>query len=95
MSGACPRLGFRVGIDIRSGVAPPDQRGFLDAWTSFLEGRGLQCGGGGAFRVEYVVTSESSQATDSDRAATEAWLASRREVSGWLVGDLEDLDRAG
>jgi uncharacterized protein YggL (DUF469 family) len=94
MTGACPRFGYHVEMDIRPDVAPSARDELLDTWSGFLERRGLYCGGGGAERLQFVVASEASQATESDRAATRAWLASRREISASRVGDLEDLDQA-
>jgi hypothetical protein len=96
MSGACPRLGYHVVMDVRPGASPAVREELFAAWTGFLEGRGLYGNRrGGAARLEYVVASEASQATNGDRVATEGWLASRREISAWRVEDLEDLDQAG
>lgn len=43
--------------------------------------------------MEFAVASEGFQATENDREAARAWLASRPELKAWKVGDLEDLDR--
>jgi hypothetical protein len=94
MSGACPRLGYRVVMDLLPGAFPAVREALAAAWTEFLRGRGLSCDSrGGVARLEYVVASEGSQATNTDRMATDVWLASRAELREWRVGDLEDLDR--
>jgi len=89
----CPALGFHVvmesGIDFESKAHDE----LLDAWIDFLESRGLYCGGGGRDHLKFVVASEASQATENDRVAARAWLASRPELRSWQVGDLEDLNR--
>jgi hypothetical protein len=41
-----------------------------------------------------MVSSEASQATNSDRVATQTWLSSRRDLRGWKVSELEDLSQA-
>lgn len=93
MTAPCPALGFRVTIEPhREGGSSLDV--LVDAWTDFLEGRGLRCTGGSATgRLAFVVASDAFQATESDRVATRAWLAARPEVHRWQVGDLEDLNR--
>jgi hypothetical protein len=95
MSGACPRLGYRVIIDIAPGASPAVRDAFAVALTEFLRGRGLSCDSRRGVSLEYVVASEASQATNADRVATEGWLASRDEVREWRMGDLEDLDHTG
>ena len=95
MSAPCPTFGYRVGMELAAALSPEADEMVRNAWIAFLEGRGLYCGGaGGSARLEYVVASEASQATDGDRAATRAWLSSRRELRAWQVGGLEDLERA-
>lgn len=66
------------------------------AWASFLAGRGLyHVGAVSGERLTYLVASEASQAMENDRVAALAWLASRPELHGWQVGDLEDIERDG
>jgi uncharacterized protein YggL (DUF469 family) len=62
-----------------------------EAWSALLGSRGLVSRGVGVERLTHVVTSEASQATESDRSAIRAWLARRPELQSWRVGDLEDL----
>lgn len=87
MTAPCPALGFVVAIE----RAPGGRDELSRAWRELLETRGLCATGGGAERREYVVTSEAAQATESDRDAVRAWLASRADVRRWRVGEVEDL----
>ena len=92
MTAPCPAYGFRVGMELVSTLTPAARDILRDAWRALVEERGLYCeGGGSAERVEYVVASEASQATDGDRAAVRTWLASRTELRAWRVGELEDV----
>jgi uncharacterized protein YggL (DUF469 family) len=94
MTAPCPALGFHVMMD--SGALSRERfDALLDAWIDFLEARGLYCAGGGSEPMRLVVASEASQATENDRVAARAWLASRPELRTWHVGDLEDLNRDG
>jgi uncharacterized protein YggL (DUF469 family) len=90
MSSSCPLLGFRVSMDVASSGARDAVR---LAWTQFLAERGLSStgGGGAGERLEFLVTSEASQATELDRSAASAWLAGRAEVRTWWMGDVHDL----
>jgi uncharacterized protein YggL (DUF469 family) len=95
MTAPCPTFGFRVVMDLDAETAPSTLEQLRQAWTALLRSRGLMSRGSGVQRVAYVVTSEASQATESDRVAISAWLASRPELRGWQVGDLEDLGQDG
>jgi uncharacterized protein YggL (DUF469 family) len=93
-AGSCPTLGFRVAMALGDGADAAKHDELLGAWNAFVEHRGLySAGDGGPERMELVVASEAAQATESDRAAARAWLASRRELAAWQVGDLVDLDQ--
>jgi uncharacterized protein YggL (DUF469 family) len=96
MAAPCPVLGFVVRMELAPhlGADPRGERwGVLwDAWIVLLEGRGLSCGGGGGDVLEYVVTSDAAQATESDRAAVRDWLGARDDLRTWSVGELVDLD---
>jgi len=87
MSAPCPALGFVVTMEL----APGAHDALWRAWSELLEARGLCAAGGVAERRECVVTSEASQATESDRDAVRAWLAARGDVRDWRVGEIEDL----
>jgi uncharacterized protein YggL (DUF469 family) len=92
VSASCPILGFRVVLEL--GPRPSVDQDLVDAWIEFLAGRGLHCtGGGGAERMDFVVASDASQATESDRVAARAWLESRADLLRWRVGELVDLDQ--
>lgn len=75
---------------LRSGLVPAERERLLAQWRELLENRGLSSGGSGP-TYGCTVTSEASQATDSDRSAVRAWLESRPELSSWSVGELVDL----
>jgi uncharacterized protein YggL (DUF469 family) len=81
-------------MDVAPDVGSDDWNAIVVAWIEFLESRGLYCGGGGAQRLEYTVASEAAQATSNDREAVQLWLSRRAEISGWQVGELEDLNQA-
>jgi uncharacterized protein YggL (DUF469 family) len=93
MTTPCPALGFHVVMESSAELDSEQYDRMLDAWMDFLERRGLYCAGSGRRRAEFVVASEASQATENDRVAARAWLASRPELLTWDVGDLEDLNR--
>lgn len=94
MTAPCPSFGFVVRIGLRPGLAGPDGARFWDTWVDFLASRGLCCTGGGGETHEYVVASDASQATESDREAVRAWLAARPELNDVEVSQLIDLDQA-
>ena len=90
MSAPCPAYGFHVQMVLRPGVVPAERERLLTQWRELLENRGLSSAERGpAYRC--TVTSEASQATDSDRSAVRAWLESRPELQAWSVGGLVDL----
>jgi len=96
MSAPCPTFGFLVVMEIADTMDAGANSELRDSWIRFLETRGLYCARGGTVddprgKLEYVVVSEASQATDADREAARAWLASRRELRAWHVAMLEDF----
>jgi uncharacterized protein YggL (DUF469 family) len=91
MTAPCPTFGFRVVMDLDAGAAPSAIEQLRHAWSALLQSRGLTSRESGVERFVHVVTSEASQATETDRVAIRAWLATRPEIRGWRVGDLEDL----
>lgn len=96
MSAPCPTYGFHVAFEFRPSVAPEALDRMWAEWIDVMEGRGLECGGGGDdLRQHYVVSSVAAQATDGDRAAISAWLAARPELAAWTVGELVDLEAIG
>ena len=95
MSAPCPTYGFHVAFEFRRSLAPEARDEAWDRWIEMVEGRGLECGGGGDdLRQHYVVSSVAAQATDGDRAAISAWLAARPELATWSVGEHVDLQAA-
>jgi uncharacterized protein YggL (DUF469 family) len=93
MTAPCPDFGFFVAMQSDARLDARGHDRLRSDWMAFIEGRGLYCAAG-ASAEEYVVGSESSQATQNDRAAVEAWLAARDDVRAWRVGDLIDLREA-
>ena len=95
MSAPCPTFGFLVVMEVAETMDAGANTELRDSWIGFLETRGLYCARGDTVgprgKLEYVVVSEASQATDADREAARAWLASRRELRAWHMGMLEDF----
>ena len=95
MTAPCPTFGFLVIMEPVPGLVEARHDALWNDWIAFIEDQGLSCGGGGGpERYEYVVASDGGQATETDRAATHAWLAARAELRGWHVGELEDLNQS-
>ena len=95
MTAPCPTFGFRVRIELDAATPAPVREQLHQAWRALLRSRGLTSRGGGVDRLVHVVTSEASQAIESDRDAVRAWLAGRPEIRTWQVDDLEDLGQDG
>jgi uncharacterized protein YggL (DUF469 family) len=92
MTAPCPSLGFVVVVEPVAGLGEAERDAFQRAWSALLDERGLLAHSRlGAGRSAIIVTSEASQATENDREAARAWLASRSELRHTAVGDLEDL----
>lgn len=92
MTAPCPALGFIVVIEPVPGLRDAERDALRHAWSTLLDERGLHANGRiGTGRSAMIVTSEASQATENDRNAARAWLASRCELQHTSVGDLEDL----
>ena len=90
MTAPCPAYGFHVEMALQAGLVPAERERLLVQWRELLESRGLSGGGRGP-PYRCTITSEASQATDSDRSAVRAWLESRAELKSWTVGELVDL----
>lgn len=92
VSAPCPALGFVVEAEPVPGLAADRIVALRAEWAAFLDGRGLHAREqrlGAQLRFE--VESEAAQATQSDRAAAEEWLAARTELARCRVGDIQDL----
>ena len=92
VSAPCPALGFVVELEPAAGLSAERLVALRAEWAAFLDGRGLR----GRERhvglqLRFEVESEASQATQSDRAAAEAWLSARDELARCRVGDIHDL----
>jgi len=92
VSAPCPALGFVVDLETTEGIQDDRLATLRAEWAAFLDTRGLTArersvGG----RLRFAVESEAAQATQSDRAAAEAWLSTRGELSAFQVGDIHDL----
>ena len=92
MSAPCPALGFIVELEPVAGLSVGRLATLRAEWAAFLDERGLR---GRERRVgtelRFEVESEASQATQNDRAAVKAWLATRAELAGCRVGEIHDL----
>jgi hypothetical protein len=93
MSAACPVFGFSIVCTLRSPLDDARAAALTDAFLRFTASRGLVCSGGfSGTRWSMTVHSDAGQATDSDRLAAEAWVASRAEIAAADLGPLVDLD---
>jgi uncharacterized protein len=84
--------GFAATFTLADRVTGDAVHDFLELLASeVLEPRGLQCGGGGDRGWElFIFNPDRESASEEDRAAVTAWLASRDEVSEVTVGPLID-----
>ena len=93
MSAACPVFGFAIACTLRSELDEAGEAALTDAFLTFAASRGLACSGGfSGKRWSMTVHSDAGQATDADRVAAHAWIASRTEIATANLGPLVDLD---
>ena len=97
MSAPCPLFGFRVlislsqqGSDANVATIADDLARLLEANDLIAERRRGRDGG-----LEYVVTREGSQATDTDRTLIRAWAERWLTRATVQIGDLIDLAEVG
>jgi uncharacterized protein YggL (DUF469 family) len=91
MSAPCPTLGFPLDFTLAPG-APESRRGALRA--AFLKAAaeyGLVCEAKDAGSLQFVVTGDGLQATESDRQRLIAWLAGQPEIASHRAGPLTDV----
>ena len=91
MSAACPLFGFV--IQLRSADLSAHARLLAALRAELLDARGLLLADGEAAN-SYIVTGDGFQATEADREAVIAWLATQSLVGGYTVGALDDVGRA-
>jgi len=92
VSAPCPALGFVADLEPVVELSAERLTGLRTAWAAFLDARGLRASERPAgARLQFEVESDASQATQNDRDAAQSWLSARSELSGWRVGDIQDL----
>ena len=93
MTAPCPTFGFLVDFEFRPGLGGDGRHAFWTEWRAFLDRHALysERSDAGAAPQTLVVMGDGAQATESDRAATRQWLATRSELSAWSVGGLVDV----
>jgi uncharacterized protein YggL (DUF469 family) len=81
---------FTLTFTLADRLSDDDVQAFLGRFAaSYLEPRGLACGGGGGREWEVVVSgAEGGSATEADRTAASAWLAAQADVCEVEVGPL-------
>lgn len=87
-------LGFEIRCEL--GASTFDERdAMLDRWIAFVESRGLGFGGGVREGLidGFVIRLPRDSATEEDRAAVAAFLATEPLVLGCDVGRLRDTHR--
>jgi uncharacterized protein YggL (DUF469 family) len=92
MSGACPRLGFELRLQLAPDLADERRAELRAALAEVAQSRGLVSVGGGTEEWLQVVWREGSQAEHEDREALVAWARGREEVVGVEAGPIVDLD---
>lgn len=92
MSAPCPVFGFEARLEITP-LDDDERRALWEALEAeVLAPRGLKATSlAFGTLLSFAVSSEASQATDSDRHAVDAWLRTRREVVLAELGPLIDL----
>lgn len=95
MTAPCPTFGFRVVLEFRAALAAEARREFWAGWRSFLGDHGLRADPEpGTTDESCTVVAEGTQATESDRVATDAWLATRKELGHWRISGLDDVKQS-
>ncbi len=93
MSAACPRFGFLVRMEPRTGAARDSfeilRANFL---ADVITPNELACTGGGERSATYTLSREGMQATDADRALVRRWAEEHAAELSVEIGPLFDLD---
>lgn len=91
MSAPCPTLGFHIAFAIAPGAAE-SRRGVLRAaFLSAAASYGLVCETRYEGSLQFVVTGDGLQATESDRQRLIDWVTSQPEIASHSAGPLTDL----
>ena len=91
MSAPCPTLGFHLAFTIARG-APDSRRDALRAaFMTAAAAYGLACETRDEGSLQFVVTGDGLQATESDRQRLMDWLAGQPEIASHRAGPLTDL----
>ena len=95
MTAPCPTFGFRVVLKFRPELAVGARGEFWEQWRTFLRDHGLWAEPQTGTSCEsYTVVAEGTQATESDRVATNTWLSIRGELQSWRTSELSDVTLA-
>lgn len=91
MSAPCPTLGFQLAFTIAPGVAESRRGAVRAAFLATAAAYGLVCETRDEGSLQFVVTGDGLQATESDRQRLVAWLAGQPEIRSHRAGPLIDL----
>jgi uncharacterized protein YggL (DUF469 family) len=92
MSAPCPVFGFVVRATIDATVGRETIDALIDDLVELLEANGMTMGGGGDRLLEFVISRDGAQATDTDRQLVIEWAGSWAHVARFDVSDLVDLN---
>ena len=91
MSAPCPTLGFHLAFEIAPGAAESRHDALRAAFLAAAAAHGLACESREERLLEFVVTGDGLQATESDRQRLIDWLADQPEIASHRAGPLTDL----
>lgn len=91
MSAPCPTLGFHLDFRFAPGAAASRRGALRAAFLKAAAEYGLACDATNEGSLQFVVTGDGLQATESDRQRLIAWLAGQPEIASHRAGPLTDL----
>ena len=91
MSAPCPTLGFHLAFTIAPGAAESRRDAMRAAFLSAAASYGLVCETTDEGSLQFVVTGDGLQATESDRQRLIDWVAGQPEIASHRAGPLTDL----
>lgn len=91
MSAPCPTLGFHLAFAIAPAADESRRAALREAFVRTAAGYGLACEAMDEGSLQFVVTGDGLQATESDRQRLIAWLAAQPEIASHRAGPLTDL----